>query len=71
MDITMPVLNGIDATSKLRSEGFQGPIIMLTSSESEQDRTDSRQAGANHYVLKSGDLSKLGALIDMTIMHFT
>ena len=70
MDIKMPVLDGIKATSMLREQGFKNPIIMLTASESEDDRNDSRQAGCNGYVLKSGDLSKLGDVIDMTLLHF-
>lgn len=50
MDYLMPVMNGVQATEKVRSTGNTVPIIALTASDNELDRL--LDAGMNDYILK-------------------
>ena len=53
MDISMPVMDGIEAAEELRSNGAGGPcILMLTGSNSRDDVDRARKAGASGYVTK-------------------
>jgi CheY-like chemotaxis protein len=52
MDIHMPVLNGNDATRRIREFNATIPVIALTASTSEDDLRDALAAGANDYLLK-------------------
>ncbi len=52
MDISMPVMDGIEATKILRSKNIQTPIIALTAHAMQDDHATFRQAGMNDVVLK-------------------
>jgi len=52
MDIYMPIVNGIKATSKIRKFNTSIPIIVLTASTEELDVREAIKAGANDYLLK-------------------
>jgi CheY-like chemotaxis protein len=52
MDIYMPILNGVKATSNIRKFNKEVPIIILTASNLEEDIQSSMQAGANDYLQK-------------------
>ena len=64
VDINMPEMNGIEVTQKLRNAGFSNPIIMLTASESPEDKKQARAAGCNDYILKTLDMHNVRAIID-------
>ncbi len=70
MDIKMPKMSGFDATETLRSKGFTNPIIILTASESEEDRKTADELGCNGYILKTEDLPNVKSMIDWTLLHF-
>lgn len=70
MDIDMPNMDGFDATIALRSKGFTNPIIILTVSDSEEDRKRANEIGINGYILKTSDLSNVKSVINMTLLHF-
>ena len=46
MDIRMPVLDGLGATSRLRAAGFWRPIVALTASATADQRAACLAAGA-------------------------
>lgn len=56
MDINMPGMDGLSAVRQLRDDGFNNPIIMLTASDSEEDRDRAIDAGSDEYVLKTIDM---------------
>jgi DNA-binding NarL/FixJ family response regulator len=59
MDVSMPVLDGIEATRELRATGVTTTILMLTGSNSRADVDRSRAAGAAGYVTKDRIASEL------------
>ncbi len=64
MDINMPVMNGIDATRKVRNEYPGVKVIMLTVFDESDKIFDSILAGANGYLLKDEKPAKLFEAIE-------
>jgi signal transduction histidine kinase/CheY-like chemotaxis protein len=52
MDIRMPVLDGLGATSRLRAAGFWRPIVALTASATADQRAACLAAGCNDHLIK-------------------
>ncbi|MDE1249688.1 response regulator [Vibrio aestuarianus] len=52
MDISMPVMDGLAATIKIRQQQVQVPIIALTAHAMTQDKEQCLQAGMNDFVAK-------------------
>ena len=59
MDISMPVMDGIEAARAIRREDGDACILMLTGSNSRADVDGARQAGAAGYVTKDRIASEL------------
>ena len=59
LDVSMPVLNGIEAARELRAAGAQAKIIFLTVHEDPEFVRSAYQAGAQGYVVKSRLVSDL------------
>jgi DNA-binding NarL/FixJ family response regulator len=52
MDISMPVLDGIEAAQAIREQVDDASILMLTASDSRADVDRAREAGAAGYITK-------------------
>lgn len=59
MDITMPDMNGIEATRTIMSEFPDAKIIMVTSHGQEKMIVDALKAGAKGYVMKPFEKHKV------------
>jgi DNA-binding NarL/FixJ family response regulator len=59
MDISMPVMDGIEAAQAIRKTDGKACILMLTGSNSRSDVDRARQAGAAGYVTKDRIASEL------------
>lgn len=63
MDMSMPVLNGMEATRKLREMNIRSKIILLTMHTDPVFVSEALAAGASGYVLKSDMGAELIAAI--------
>lgn len=65
MDISMPVMDGVEATRRIREARPDACVVMLTGSTSAADIDRSRDAGAAGYVTKDRIASQLvEAIVD-------
>jgi two-component system invasion response regulator UvrY len=67
MDITMPGASGLETVLALRKAGFDRPVLMFTMHKSEQLANETKQAGAQGYVLKSQAVDNLVKAIDILL----
>ncbi len=63
MDVQMPELDGLAATSRLREAGYPGPIIALTAFAMPSDRERCMRAGCDDFVSKPIDWPRLFSLL--------
>jgi DNA-binding NarL/FixJ family response regulator len=52
MDISMPVMDGFEATARIREQDQQACVLVLTGSNARADVDRARQSGAAGYVTK-------------------
>jgi DNA-binding response OmpR family regulator len=59
LDIMLPEVNGITVCRRLRSQGHQAAILMLTARDTVDDRVTGLDAGADDYLVKPFELKEL------------
>ena len=52
LDIMMPKVDGLEVLRRLRADGCQTPVLMLTAKSEVRDRVEGLDAGANDYLTK-------------------
>jgi len=60
----MPLMDGIEATRKIRESGNKTPIIALTANSCKEDRDECLEAGMNKFLMKPVPLDKIRAVIE-------
>jgi CheY-like chemotaxis protein len=65
LDMKMPRLGGLDVLERIRREPTTRriPVVMLTSSDEEQDKARSYDLGANSYVRKPVDFNEFAEAV--------
>jgi two-component system, OmpR family, response regulator MprA len=63
LDVLMPRLDGLEVTKRLRADGSEVPILMLTARDQVSDRVSGLEAGADDYLVKPFALEELVARV--------
>ena len=63
LDLMLPNLGGIELCKRLRSNGCQALILMLTAKDTTTDKIVGLDAGADDYLVKPFELDELAARI--------
>ncbi len=63
MDVMMPVMDGITALKKIRADGNQIPVLLLTAKSEVDDKVMGLDSGANYYITKPFDTKELLAAV--------
>ncbi len=67
MDVQMPVMNGYEATTTIRSLDRQDartiPVIAMTANAFAEDIADSKNAGMDEHLAKPMDVAKLNEIL--------
>lgn len=63
LDIMMPKTDGLTALKKIRADGYNIPVLMLTAKSEIEDRVAGLDSGANDYLPKPFDTRELLARI--------
>ena len=69
MDLSLPELNGLDATRQILKDAPDIEVLVLTMHHSEDLARDVLQAGARGYVMKSDAAENLIAAVDSLRQH--
>lgn len=59
VDWRMPVMDGIDVVTAIRSRGLATPVLMLTARDTPSDRIDGLDAGCDDYLVKPFDFQEM------------
>jgi DNA-binding NarL/FixJ family response regulator len=59
MDLRMPTMGGVEATARLRKEGHQARVLILTTYDTDRDVLPAIEAGATGYLLKDAPRDEL------------
>jgi two-component system response regulator VicR len=63
LDLMLPGLPGMSVLRKLRDDGVNTPVLILTARGQESDRVDGLEAGADDYVVKPFSVRELVARV--------
>ena len=70
LDINMPGIGGIETCRRIRRSYTRIPILMLTVRDSEDDKVEALEAGADDYVTKPFQTRELTARIRSAVRRF-
>jgi two-component system, NarL family, response regulator DesR len=59
MDLKMPVMDGLEATRRIRDGGIESQILILTGTDAPVDSEDVTKAGASGYLRKERGVEEL------------
>ena len=64
LDIMLPEMDGYELIGRMREEGKDTPVIMLTAKDSMEDRVEGLNRGADDYLVKPFDFRELVARVN-------
>ncbi len=67
MDLSMPVLDGIEATRQLTAQQPEVKVVILTASMEDEDLFEALRAGAHGYLLKNLEADSFFDLLDRAL----
>lgn len=67
MDITMPVLDGIEALKKIKGDYPDAKVVMVTAAGQKTKMVEAVQNGASEFVSKPFDADQLKSIIDKVL----
>jgi two-component system, OmpR family, response regulator PhoP len=67
VDLGLPSLSGVELIRKLRAEGKEYPILVLTARDRWQDKVEALKLGADDYVVKPFHVEELLARVDALV----
>ncbi|KAE9617413.1 putative histidine kinase response regulator and transcription factor RR-A-type family [Lupinus albus] len=67
IDKDIPIMNGIEATKKLRSMGIGSMIVAASPSSKEEEIREFMEAGLNDYKVKPFTFTMLSSIIDKIV----
>lgn len=65
LDLMLPRLDGLSVLARLREEGDQTPVLILSAKDSVEDRITGLQRGADDYLIKPFALEELLARVEV------
>ncbi len=71
MDIRMPVMDGYEATRRIRHLVYCGPIIALTAHAVPGEEARCRQAGCSHFLTKPIDRQRIVETVRLAVLAKT
>jgi two-component system response regulator MprA len=63
LDVSMPGMDGLAVTRRLRAKGLRVPILLLTARDAIHERIAGLDAGADDYLVKPFDVDELSARV--------
>ena len=67
LDVNMPHMDGFEFSSKLRSEGYETPIIFITAKDAIEDILQGFRIGADDYLCKPYNYQELVARVEAVL----
>lgn len=67
LDVTMPYLDGFQFSEKLRSEGYETPLIFMTAMDALESRLHGFSIGADDYICKPYNHQELVARVQAVL----
>lgn len=71
LDLMLPQMSGMELCKRLRAQGRDTPIIMLTARGQQMDKILGLKAGADDYICKPFDILELAARIEALLRRAT
>lgn len=69
MDITMPLMDGIDATERIVDKFSDAKIIMISAIEEKEKVFEALERGAKHYILKPFNENTVLKIIEVILEY--
>ena len=69
MDVTMPVLDGIEALKKIKGDYPDSKVVMVTSAGQRTKMVEAVQSGASEFLTKPFEAAQLKRIIDKVLSN--